>query len=163
MIEETDPETGATEKIYTGDLLEPHREHIRSGMFHGFDFDATMLRIAAMNLMLHGVEIPDIHYQDTLSTSFPERFPKAARDGFDVILANPPFKGSLDDEDVHASLLRQVKTKKTELLFVALILRMLKNGGRSRDDRARRRAVRIVRRAPALCARCWSTTTSSKR
>ena len=99
-------------------------------MFHGFDFDTTMLRIAAMNLMLHGVDDPDIHYQDTLSTASPSKFPKAAAEGFDVILANPPFKGSLD-EDVHPSLLRQVKTKKTELLFVALILRMLKTGGRS--------------------------------
>jgi type I restriction enzyme M protein len=131
VIEETDPETGATQKIYTGDLLEAQREHIRSRMFHGFDFDATMLRIAAMNLMLHGVDDPDIHYQDTLSTSFTERFPQAAMEGFEVILANPPFKGSLDFEDVHPSLLRQVKTKKTELLFVALILRMLKTGGRS--------------------------------
>ena len=131
VIEETDPETGATQKVYTGDLLEKNREHIRSGMFHGFDFDATMLRIAAMNLMLHGVDYPDIHYQDTLSSSFTDRFPKAASEGFDVILANPPFKGSLDFEDVHPSLLRQVKTKKTELLFVTLILRMLKTGGRS--------------------------------
>jgi type I restriction enzyme M protein len=130
-IEETDPETGAVEKIYTGDLLEEHREHIRSHMFHGFDFDATMLRIAAMNLMLHGVDDPDIHYQDTLSAGFTDRFPKAATEGFDLILANPPFKGSLDFEDVHPSLLRQVKTKKTELLFIALILRMLKTGGRS--------------------------------
>ena len=131
IIEETDPETGAVEKIYTGDLLEENREHIRSGMFHGYDFDTTMLRISAMNLMLHGVDDPDIHYQDTLSASFTDRFPQAAKEGFDVILANPPFKGSLDFEDVHAGLLRQVKTKKTELLFVALILRMLKNGGRS--------------------------------
>ena len=100
-------------------------------MFHGFDFDATMLRIAAMNLMLHGVDDPDIHYQDTLSTSFPDRFPKQANESFDVILANPPFKGSLDFEDVHSGLLRQVKTKKTELLFLLLILRMLKTGGRS--------------------------------
>lgn len=130
-IEHVDEETGATEKIYTGDLLEDDREHIRSGMFHGFDFDATMLRIAAMNLMLHGVDDPDIHYQDTLSQGFTDRFPEAANDSFDVILANPPFKGSLDFEDVHSSLLRQVKTKKTELLFVALILRMLKTGGRS--------------------------------
>jgi type I restriction enzyme M protein len=131
VIEETDPETGAVEKIYTGDLLEEHREHIRSHMFHGFDFDATMLRIAAMNLMLHGVDDPDIHYQDTLSAGFTDRFPNAATNGFDLILANPPFKGSLDFEDVHPSLLRQVKTKKTELLFIALILRMLKTGGRS--------------------------------
>jgi type I restriction enzyme M protein len=90
-----------------------------------------MLRIAAMNLMLHGVDDPDIHYQDTLSTGFTDRFPKAAIEGFDLILANPPFKGSLDFEDVHPTLLRQVKTKKTELLFLALILRMLKTGGRS--------------------------------
>lgn len=122
-------ENGQT--IYTGDLLEPYRHHIQSGMFHGFDFDATMLRIASMNLMLHGVDNPDIHYQDTLSNSFPEKFPKQASGGFDVILANPPFKGSLDEGDVHPTLTQAVKTKKTELLFVTLILRMLKKGGRS--------------------------------
>ncbi len=118
--------------IYTADQLDPKvKEHIESEMFHGFDFDSTMLRIASMNLMLHGVGNPDIHYQDTLSNSFPEKFPKKASNGFDVVLANPPFKGSLDAEDVHPSLTRAVKTKKTELLFVALILRMLRNGGRS--------------------------------
>jgi len=119
------------QKTYSGDLLEPYRQHIQSALFHGYDFDTTMLRIAAMNLMLHGVESPDIHYQDTLSNSFPERFPGQAIDGFDVILANPPFKGSLDESDVHPSLTGKVKTKKTELLFVALILRMLKLGGRA--------------------------------
>ena len=118
------------EKIYTGDKLEPYRDHIQNGMFHGFDFDSTMLRIASMNLMLHGVENPDIHYQDTLSTTFPERFRKESQDAFDVVLANPPFKGSLDYSDVQPALLARVKTKKTELLFVALILRMLKLGGR---------------------------------
>ncbi len=117
--------------IYTGDLLEPYRKHIQNEMFHGFDFDATMLRVASMNLMLHGVENPDIHYQDTLSNSFHEHFAAQAEGGFDVILANPPFKGSLDASDVHPSLTRDVKTKKTELLFVVLILRMLKKGGRS--------------------------------
>jgi type I restriction enzyme M protein len=116
---------------YPGDLLEPYRAHIRSGMFHGFDFDATMLRIAAMNLMLHGVDDPAIRYQDTLSSSFPDRHPKQAENGFQVILANPPFKGSLDEGDVHTSLTRVVKTKKAELLFVALVLRMLEVGGRS--------------------------------
>jgi type I restriction enzyme M protein len=131
----TSPE-GITEledgqKLYAGDLLEPHRAHIQKGMFHGFDFDATMLRIASMNLMLHGVDTPDIHYQDTLSASFPDKFPRQAANAFDVILANPPFKGSLDEEDVHPSLTKVVKTKKTELLFLALILRMLKKGGRS--------------------------------
>jgi type I restriction enzyme M protein len=119
------------EKVYTGDKLEPYRAHIQNNMFHGFDFDSTMLRIASMNLMLHGVDNPDIHYQDTLSNSFPEKFPKQASGYFDVVLANPPFKGSLDAEDVHPSLTQKVKTKKTELLFVALILRMLKKGGRS--------------------------------
>jgi type I restriction enzyme M protein len=131
IIEEKDPETGSLEKTYTGDLLESHRDHIRSGMFHGFDFDSTMLRISAMNLMLHGVDDPDIHYQDTLSTNFTDRFPETATEGFDILLANPPFKGSLDFDDVHPSLLRQVKTRKTELLFIVLIMRMLKNGGRS--------------------------------
>ncbi|MDI3289759.1 class I SAM-dependent DNA methyltransferase [Polyangium sp. 15x6] len=119
------------EKVYTGDKLEQYREHIQNDMFHGFDFDSTMLRIASMNLMLHGVENPDIHYQDTLSNSFPEKFGKQATGYFDVILANPPFKGSLDAEDVHPTLTQKVKTKKTELLFVGLILRMLKRGGRS--------------------------------
>ena len=123
-----DAETG--QKTYTGDLLEPYREHMQSRMFHGFDFDATMLRIAAMNMLLHGIDAPDIHYQDTLSTSFPDNFPGHASNGFDLILANPPFKGSLDFEDVHSSLLSKVKTKKTELLFVTLMLRMLRNGGR---------------------------------
>ena len=117
--------------IYTGDLLAEHRQHVDNDMFHGFDFDATMLRIAAMNLVMHGIAEPDIHYQDTLSQNFIERHPKTAKDGFDLILANPPFKGSLDEEDVAPELLRTVKTKKTELLFVALILRMLKVGGRA--------------------------------
>jgi type I restriction enzyme M protein len=117
--------------IYTGDKLAKHRKHVDKDMFHGFDFDATMLRIAAMNLVMHGVAEPDIHYQDTLSQRFIERHPKAAKESFDVILANPPFKGSLDEEDVDPELLRTVKTKKTELLFIALILRMLKVGGRA--------------------------------
>ena len=129
--EVTDAETGAIEKIYSGDLLEDHRDHIRTKMFHGFDFDASMLRIAAMNLMLHNVDDPEIHYQDTLSTGFSDKYPQAASEGFDVILANPPFKGSLDFEDVDPGLLRKVKTKKTELLFLVLILQMLKTGGRS--------------------------------
>ena len=117
--------------LYTGDLLGEHRKHIDTDMFHGFDFDATMLRIAAMNLVMHGVAEPDIHYQDTLSQRFRERFPQEAEQGFDLILANPPFKGSLDEDDVSPDILKKVKTKKTELLFVALILRMLKLGGRA--------------------------------
>ncbi|HBH53138.1 MAG TPA: N-6 DNA methylase [Planctomycetaceae bacterium] len=123
-------ENGVEHVTYTGDLLEPYRKHIQAGMFHGFDFDVTMLRIAAMNLMLHGVDTPDIHYQDTLSNAFPDKFPKYAANCFDLILANPPFKGSLDEQDVHPTLTGQVKTRKTELLFLVLILRMLKLGGR---------------------------------
>ncbi|PCI58517.1 MAG: N-6 DNA methylase [Gammaproteobacteria bacterium] len=118
--------------LYSGDLITPEdREHIDTDMFHGFDFDATMLRVAAMNLVMHGIKTPDIHYQDTLSQRFSENFPKEAKEGFDIILANPPFKGSLDEEDVCPEILRKVKTKKTELLFVALIERMLKIGGQS--------------------------------
>lgn len=120
-----------THTLYTGDLLAEHRQHVDTDMFHGFDFDATMLRIAAMNLVMHGVAQPDVHYQDTLSQSFAENFAGEAKAGFDLILANPPFKGSLDEEDVDPEILRTVKTKKTELLFVALILRMLKVGGRA--------------------------------
>ncbi len=120
-----------TQTFYTGDLLGKHRKHVDTDMFHGFDFDATMLRIAAMNLVMHGVADPDIHYQDTLSQRFTENHPRAANEGFDIVLANPPFKGSLDEGDVAPELLRMVKTKKTELLFVALILRMLRIGGRA--------------------------------
>jgi len=117
---------------YTGDLLDQSQwDHIKTKMFHGFDFDATMLRIAAMNLVMHGADNPDIHYQDTLAQSFAEKFPHAEQNGFDVILANPPFKGSLDEDTINPAIMRQVKTKKTELLFVAQILRMLKTGGRS--------------------------------
>ena len=118
---------------YSGDLLaqQGHRAHVDTDMFHAYDFDATMLRIASMNLVMHGVAEPDVHYQDTLSQSFEERHPKGSKGAFDLILANPPFKGSLDEQDVAPDLLRVVKTKKTELLFIALILRMLKVGGRS--------------------------------
>lgn len=117
--------------IYPGDLLAPYRDHIQSDLLNGFDFDATMLRIASMNMILHNIEAPNIHYTDTLSNGFPERFSKKSEEFFDVVLANPPFKGSLDYDDVHHSLLKKVKTKKTELLFVTLIFKMLKNGGRS--------------------------------
>ena len=123
------PQKAAT---YMGDLLTQEQwNHIKTNMFHGFDFDNTMLRIAAMNLYMHGVEDPDIHYQDTLAQSFAERFPKKEQNAFDVILANPPFKGSLDEDTINPPILRAVKTKKTELLFIAQILRMLKIGGRS--------------------------------
>ena len=117
--------------VHTADMLSPEeRKHLHNDMFTGFDFDVTMLRIASMNLILHGLENPKIHYSDSLSKRMPEHFPKLAFNHFDVILANPPFKGSLDYEDVDVSLTGKIKTKKTELLFLALMVRMLKLGGR---------------------------------
>ncbi|MCC6127487.1 MAG: SAM-dependent DNA methyltransferase [Pirellulales bacterium] len=124
-------EDGNKNTTYSADKLNPDElRHVQSNMFYGFDFDATMLRIASMNLILHGLENPNIHYCDTLANAMPEKFPKLAQNYFDVILANPPFKGSLDFGDVHSSLTGKVKTKKTELLFLILMLRMLKTGGR---------------------------------
>ena len=119
------------QKIFSGDLLNEYREHVDFDMFHGYDFDSTMLRIAAMNLIMHGVDEPDIHYQDTMSQSFSDRYPEASHDAFHLILANPPFTGTLDEEDIDPAILKRVKTKKTELLFCARILQMLKVGGRS--------------------------------
>ena len=116
---------------YSGDLLEPYREHINKNMFWGFDFDTTMLRVSSMNMALHGVNGANILYQDSLSKSIKENFPQQEEDFFDVILANPPFKGSLDETNTNPDVLGVVKTKKTELLFVAHILRALKLGGRA--------------------------------
>lgn len=116
---------------YTGDQLEPYREHINTEMFWGFDFDTTMLRVASMNMLLHGVNNANIEYQDSLSKSIKDNFPSQEEDFFDVVLANPPFKGSLDESNTNPDVLGTVKTKKTELLFVAHILRSLKLGGRA--------------------------------
>ncbi|CAM3474581.1 type I restriction-modification system subunit M [Parendozoicomonas haliclonae] len=126
-------EKGALEQqhAFSGNLLAEYRKHVDTDMFHGYDFDSTMLRIAAMNLIMHGIEEPDIHYQDTMSQSFSDKYPDASHNGFHLILANPPFTGTLDAEDIDPSLLKTVSTKKTELLFVARILQMLKIGGRS--------------------------------
>ncbi|MEE2651384.1 MAG: class I SAM-dependent DNA methyltransferase [Pseudomonadota bacterium] len=118
-------------KHYTGDLLEPYRDHINKQMFWGFDFDTTMLRVSSMNMALHGVNGANILYQDSLSKSIKENFPQQEENFFDVILANPPFKGSLDETNTNPDVLGMVKTKKTELLFVAHILRALKLGGRA--------------------------------
>ena len=97
--------------------------HYRTQMFHGFDTDTTMLRIGAMNLMLHGVDAPDVKWQDSLS---PEN---TDADCYDLILANPPFAGSIDGGNIAKSLLSVCNTKKTELLFLALFVRMLRVGG----------------------------------
>lgn len=95
-------------------------------MFHGFDFDSTMLRIASMNMLLHGVEQPDIRYRDSLAQNVADEFER-----YSLILTNPPFAGSLDYETTAKDLLQVVKTKKTELLFLALFLHLLKPGGRA--------------------------------
>jgi type I restriction enzyme M protein len=102
------------------------RKHFHEGMFHGFDFDNTMLRIGSMNMLLHGVENPDIRYRDSLAQDH-----TADAEAYTLVLANPPFAGSLDYEGTAKDLLAIVKTKKTELLFLALFLRLLEPGGRA--------------------------------
>ena len=105
------------------------RQRFNEATFHGYDFDSTMLRIGSMNMLLHGVENPDICYKDSLA----EPDEKAVNDeeAYSLILANPPFAGSLDYEVTSKDLLKVVKTKKTELLFLALFLRLLQTGGRA--------------------------------
>ena len=102
------------------------RRRFNEGTFHGYDFDSTMLRIGSMNMLLHGVENPDIRYKDSLAESDEDDTEK-----YSLILANPPFAGSLDYESTAKDLQRIVKTKKTELLFMALFLRILQTGGRA--------------------------------
>lgn len=101
-------------------------QHFHHGLFHGYDFDNTMLRIGSMNMALHGVDNPDIRYKDSLSEEH-----AGDEEKYSLILANPPFAGSLDYENTAKDLLGIVKTKKTELLFLALFLRLLKPGGRA--------------------------------
>ena len=121
--------------VAAGEYLKEHRkeeifynklkkDHYMNEMFHGYDMDRTMLRIGAMNMMTHGIDNPFIEYRDSLSDQNPDK------DTYSLILANPPFKGSLDADTVSADLLKVCKTKKTELLFLALFLRMLRVGGR---------------------------------
>ncbi len=102
------------------------REHFHHGLFHGYDFDNTMLRIGSMNMLLHGVENPDISYRDSLAEGPADDAAK-----YTLVLANPPFAGSLDYENTAKELQQVVKTKKTELLFLALFIRLLKPGGRA--------------------------------
>jgi type I restriction enzyme M protein len=105
---------------------EKPRAHFHQEMFHGFDFDNTMLRIGSMNMLLHGVENPDIRYRDSLSQNH-----AGEEERYSLVLANPPFAGSLDYEHTAKDLQAIVKTKKTELLFLALFIRLLKPGGRA--------------------------------
>ncbi len=131
----SDPAAGSSGfLVASGDYLRKHnddiftnpklKEHYNKNMFFGNDMDRTMLRIGAMNMMLHGVSSPNIEYRDSLSESNKDN------EKYTLILANPPFKGSLDYDSVSADLLKTCKTKKTELLFLALFLRTLKKGGR---------------------------------
>lgn len=106
--------------LYDKDL----KEHYLTNMFYGYDTDQTMLRIAAMNMMLHNVEQPNIDYKDSLSSQ------NTDRSKFSLILANPPFTGSLDYDGVASDLLAITKTKKTELLFLSMFIKALMVGGR---------------------------------
>jgi len=134
--------------VATGEYLRQHhpeifrdaklREHFHHGLFHAFDFDNTMLRIGSMNMLLHGVENPDIRYRDSLAQDH-----AGEEEKYTLVLANAPFAGSLDYETCAKDLLQVVKTKKTELLFLALYLRLLKPRPRRRH-RPRRRALRFV-------------------
>lgn len=109
------------DNFYNEDFL----KFFHNEMFYGNDMDRTMLRIGAMNMLLNGVENPNISYRDSLSEQ------NTDEEMYSLVLANPPFKGSLDYEAVSADLLKVTKTKKTELLFLALFLRILKKGGRA--------------------------------
>jgi type I restriction enzyme M protein len=114
-------------KQHPGLFADPkHLHHFHHGLFHGFDFDSTMLRIGSMNMLLHGIENPDIIRRDSLAEDH-----AGEEEKYTLVLANPPFAGSLDYESTAKDLQRIVKTKKTELLFLALFLRLLKPGGRA--------------------------------
>ena len=108
---------------YENTMTAEQWEHFAGEAFTGFDTDRTMLRLSAMNLMLHSISHPEIAYQDSVSKK------NQISDRFTVCLANPPFKGTVDAESIHDNLKAVTNTKKTELLFLALLLRMLKKGG----------------------------------
>src|SRR5262245_41984149 len=122
--------------VAAGDYLREHhralfqddrlRRHFNEALFNGFDFDPTMLRIGSMNMALHGVESANVAYRDSLAEDHAE---DAGR--YSLVLANPPFAGAIDHESTANDLRRIVKTRKTELLFLALFLRLLKTGGRA--------------------------------
>lgn len=119
-------------------LTQNLKEHFNNTMFYGFDMDRTMLRIGAMNLMQHGIENPNISYKDSLSEDNEDN------SKYTLVLANPPFKGTIDNDRKSKTLMQTVKTSKTELLFLALFIRILKIGGR---------CATIVPRGSSLSAR----------
>jgi type I restriction enzyme M protein len=138
------------------------RRHFNESLFNGFDFDPTMLRIGSMNMALHGVEGANVSYRHSLAEEHAE---DAGR--YSLVLANPPFAGSLDYESTAKDLQRIVKTKKTELLFVAL--RMPPPSRRARRKRCSRPRPRCARannsrrpKSPATAPRSSSTTTSTR-
>ena len=108
---------------YEDTMTSEQWEHFAGDAFTGFDTDRTMLRISAMNLMLHSISHPEVDYKDSVSKQ------NQISDRFTICLANPPFKGTVDAESIHDNLKTVTNTKKTELLFLALFLRMLKKGG----------------------------------
>lgn len=109
---------------YESEMTSEEWEHFAGDMFTGFDTDRTMLRLSAMNLMLHSITQPRIDYVDSVSKQ------NSISSAYDIVLANPPFTGTIDAESINDNLKSVCKTKKTELLFVALFLRMLRKGGR---------------------------------
>ena len=109
---------------FAGDQLKQKDwENLRQHSFHGYDFDRTMIQISLMNMMMHGITNPDIEQVNTLSNRFDKK------EEFSIILANPPFKGSIDETDINEKLI--IKTKKTELLFIELIHRLLETSGKA--------------------------------
>ncbi len=117
-------EDGIERGLVADRLTDPRQwAALKEKTFHGFDFDTTMVRIGLMNLLLHGIDRPNLGYMDTLSKRFTER------ERYDVVLANPPFKGSIDKGDINEDL--RLKTTKTELLFVNRIMNLLRVGGRA--------------------------------
>lgn len=108
---------------YEDEMTSEQWEHFAGPAFTGYDTDFTMLRISAMNLMLHSISTPEIDYKDSVSKQ------NQITEQFTMCLANPPFKGTIDAESIHDNLKAVTNTKKTELLFLALFLRMLKKGG----------------------------------
>jgi type I restriction enzyme M protein len=140
--------------LFRDDIL---RRHFNEGLFNGFDFDPTMLRIGSMNMALHGVEGANVSYRDSLAEDHAE---DAGR--YSLVLANPPFAGALDYEATAKDLQRIVKTKKTELLFLALFLRLLKRAG-ARPSSCPTACCSAPPRHTRSCAACSSRRTSSTR
>ena len=119
----TDEEGNLHNRI--GDMMSNEEwEHFRTDMFYGFDFDPSMVRIASMNLMLHSIDNPNVRQMDAMSKVYDEE------NKYTLVLANPPFKGSIDANDINPTLTKGAKTTKTELLFMKLINRILDLGGR---------------------------------